>query len=104
MQDDLDAFLAEVAEVVSSNGYEVVFCSSDAEVFGLSLGRDRVAAIISYPAHDKVMRAFDNLELSRAARRAGMSAPKTVPAEDGTMTDFSLPAMVKSRLHWTPGA
>jgi predicted ATP-grasp superfamily ATP-dependent carboligase len=104
VQDDLDAFLEATEMAVTEGRYEAVLCSEDAQVFGLSLGRDRISAEIPYPPHDVVARAFDKLELCRAAQLVGMATPETVPANDHSIANAELPVIVKSRLHWTPGA
>jgi len=104
VEDDLDAFLDATETAIRVGGYEVIFCTEDAQALGLSYGRDRISATIPYPPHDVVIRAFDKLELSHAARRVGMATPRTVLADDATISATELPVLVKSRLHWTPGA
>jgi len=100
----LDAFLEATEEAVIRGRYEAVFCSEDAQALGLSFGRDRLSARVLYPAHEVVARAFDKLELSRAAHRVGMATPWTAPADDGTIAEVDLPVLVKPRLHWTPAS
>jgi predicted ATP-grasp superfamily ATP-dependent carboligase len=104
VEEDLDAFLVATERAVREGGYEVVFCTEDAQVLGLSYGRDGISAKIPYPSHDIVVRAFDKLELFRAARRVGMSAPHTTAADDEAIANVPLPVLVKARLHWTPRA
>lgn len=104
VEEDLDAFLEATERAVRQGRYEVVLCADDAQAFGLSYGRDRLSAIVPYPPHEVVMRAFDKFELFRAARRVGMPAPETTLADDRAIAEVELPVLVKSRLHWTPGA
>ena len=104
VEKDLDAFLRATQTAVREGGYEVVFCSEDAQALGLSYGRDRISAVVPYPDHDVVVRAFDKFELSLAAGRTGMASPRTVLADDDGIADVQLPVLVKSRLHWTPGS
>jgi len=104
VEDDLDAFLEATESAVRKDRYEVVFCSEDAQALGLSYGRDRISAVVPYPDHDVVVRAFDKFELSLAAERVGMATPRTVLADDDTIAEVQLPILVKSRLHWTPGS
>jgi predicted ATP-grasp superfamily ATP-dependent carboligase len=101
---DLDTFLSATEMAVRDGGYEAVFCTEDAQALGLSYGRDRISARIPYPPHEVVVRAFDKLELFLAARRVGIAAPETVLADEGAIASVKLPVLVKSRLHWTPGA
>lgn len=104
VEDGLDAFLEATQRAVVEGGYEVIFCTEDAPVLGLSFGRDRINATIPYPPHEVVVRAFDKLELTRAAREVGMATPDTFVADDRSIAEVELPVLVKSRLHWTPGA
>jgi len=104
VEEDLDAFLEATERAVNEGRYEAVFCTEDAPALGLSFGRDRISAKVPYPPHEVVLRAFDKLKLSRAARRVGMATPETIVADDESITDVALPVLVKSRLHWTPGA
>jgi hypothetical protein len=51
-----------------------------------------------------VVRAFDKLELSRGATKAGLSTPRTVLAAEEELRKIGGPVVVKARLHWTPGS
>ena len=101
---DLDAFLEATNAAVAKRGYEVVFAGGDAEILGLSLGRDRIEARVPYASHESVVRALDKLELAKAARRAGFATPETVLATEDALATTRVPIIVKPRLHWTPGA
>jgi len=103
VQHDLEAFLEAVNAAVTEKGYEVVFGAGDAEVLGLSFGRDRISVRAPYASHEAVVRAFDKLELSMAARRVGLPTPETVVATEEALASVKGPVVVKSRLHWTPG-
>jgi len=104
VEQDFDGFLDETQRAVRTGRYEAVFCSSDAEALGLSYGRERITAIVPYPPHEDVVRAIDKLELTRAADRVGLAAPRTEPATDEEIRRIQGPVLVKARLHWTPGA
>jgi predicted ATP-grasp superfamily ATP-dependent carboligase len=104
VQDDLDAFLDATERAVTEQGYEAVFCCEDAQALALSFGRDRISAVVPYPPHAVVLRGIDKLELAHAAQRVGMATPETVLADEVAISSARLPMMVKSRLHWTPGA
>lgn len=95
-----DAFLAAVAEAIEEGGYEVVFASGDREVFTLSRERARLGAAVPYPVHERVMRAFDKLELTRAALRAGLRVPRTAGVAGQRQEDLlGGPVAIKPRLH-----
>ena len=100
---DLESFLGDVSAAVASGGYEIVFGSSDAHVLALSAHRDRLATLVPYADHETVLRAFDKLDIVRAAERAGLGVPRTEPATMETLASFSFPAVVKSRLQWALG-
>ena len=104
VEEDFAGFLEATERAMRREGYEAVFCASDAEALGLSYGRDKITAIVPYPPHDNVVRAIDKLELTRAAHRVGLAAPKTVPATAEEIRQMRGPVLVKARLHWTPGA
>jgi predicted ATP-grasp superfamily ATP-dependent carboligase len=104
VEEDFDGFLEATERAIRREGYEAVFCSSDAEALGLSYGRKKITAIVPYPPHENVVRAIDKLELTRAAHRVGLAAPDTVPATDEEIRRIGGPVLVKARLHWTPGA
>ncbi len=100
---DLDGFLEATNAAVIRRAFTVVFGAGDAEVIALSAGRDRIEGRVPYPPHDVVLRAFDKYELSLAARRAGLAAPRTVVATEEALASINGPIVVKSRLHWRPG-
>jgi predicted ATP-grasp superfamily ATP-dependent carboligase len=89
---------------ISSRSYAAVLPSSDAETFALSALRDRLPIALPYPSHDAVRRAFDKLELTRAAASAGIATPWTAPATEAALGAVDGPVVVKVRFHWTPGS
>jgi len=99
----LSAFLNAVQAAVSTIGYEIILPGGDAETLALSSVRDSIDAVVPYPQHEDVVRAFDKLELARGAQRAGLRTPHTVVATDEALAKTALPIVVKSRLHWSPG-
>ena len=104
VEDGLDAFLEATEAAVVARRYEAIFCSEDAQTLGLSFGRERLSATVPYPPHERVIKAFDKLELARAAERVGMATPRTTDADDDAVDRVELPVLVKPRLHWTPGS
>lgn len=100
----LDAFVGAVAAAVEQQKYDVVFGGDDVEVLALSAARDRISASVPYAPHDAVVRSIDKLELTAAARAAGLAVPATVDATPEAVAATDLPVFVKARLHWTPGA
>jgi predicted ATP-grasp superfamily ATP-dependent carboligase len=95
-EDGLEAFAAGVRRAVESGGYELVFASSDVDVLALSAVREQVGAAVPYPEHTALHRAMDKLELTAAARRAGLAVPRTVVDEGD---ELELPVVVKERVH-----
>ena len=103
-QAGLDAFAVAVQQAVADGGYDVVFGGDDVEVLALSAVRDRIRATVPYVEHAALVRAIDKLELVRAAEAVGLAAPRTVAASATAAPGLPLPALVKARLHWWPGA
>jgi len=95
--------MAQTNAAISSGNYDIVFGGGDAEVLALSYGRDSLDALVPYPPHDRLTRAFDKLDLVHAARRAGIPTPMTLEATPDTLAAFDLPMVVKARTHWRPG-
>lgn len=98
---DLDGFVAAVNRAIAEVGYDLVFGARDVEVLALSSRRDEIGAHVPHPPHEHVTRALDKYELAGAARRAGVTAPATVPAGARALEESSYPVMVKARLHAT---
>lgn len=96
---DLDGFVEAVNAAISTVGYELVFGARDVEVLALSARREEIDADVPYPAHDRLLRALDKLELGEAARSAGIAVPETVPATDDAIARVDRPTIVKARLH-----
>ena len=98
-----EAFVEAIATAVRSHDYDVVFGADDIEVVALSVGREEVPCVVPYAGHDRVVLALDKLELTRAARRAGLASPDTRPADEEGLAALTGPVMVKAALHWEPG-
>jgi predicted ATP-grasp superfamily ATP-dependent carboligase len=95
-----DRFVSDIAAAVAEGGYEIVFCSYDVGLLTLSRRREEIApAVWPYPEQEAVERAFDKLELARAARAAGLGSPATEPADEGALARWSGPVVVKARRH-----
>ena len=89
-EDGQDGFVDAVRKAVEAGGYEVVFGAGDGEVLALSAGRNQIGAIFPCGPHEDVVRAFDKVELSAAAARAGLSVPGRASPDDA-------PVVVKPR-------
>ncbi len=100
----LDEFAAAVASAVRVGSYDLAFGADDVEMLALSAVRERVPCLVPHAAHEAVVRSVDKLELARASEHAGVGTPRTVAATPLAVAETPLPVMVKSRLHWTPGA
>ena len=101
-EDGVEPWLDAVVSAVRSGGYDVVFPADDIELLALSAHRDRVPALVPYPAHDAVLAAVDKLTLTRAAERVGLGTPRTLAATDEEVARSTEPVVVKARLHWAP--
>jgi len=95
-----DCFLEAVARAVIATGAEVVFASSDLELLALTRGRDRVPAVVPYPAYEHVRVALDKLALTAAAQRAGLHVPRTERLDAGGLQAVpGSEVVIKQRLH-----
>ncbi len=98
--EDEDGFVADVARAVSERGYDIVFCSYEGGLLTLSRRREEIApAVWPYPPYEVVRRTFDKLDLFGAATAAGVLTPYTVPADEGSLAQWSGPVVVKARNH-----
>jgi predicted ATP-grasp superfamily ATP-dependent carboligase len=68
-------FVEAVARVVQERRYELVFPSSDGEVFALSQGRDQLGGALPYAPHETVLAAIGKQGLMSAAARVGLRVP-----------------------------
>lgn len=78
VQSDLETFLEAINAGTTKTGYEVVFGTGDAEILGLSPDRYRISVVAPCASHEVVICTFDKIELLIAARRVGLSIPRTV--------------------------
>jgi predicted ATP-grasp superfamily ATP-dependent carboligase len=99
-EDGEDEFVADIAAAVAAGGYDIVFCSYDVGLVTLSRRREEIGpAVWPYAPYESVRRAFDKLELARAAQRAGLRAPRTELASAAAVAAWRGPAVVKARSH-----
>lgn len=89
-EEDEAGFVEAVRKAVAAGGYDLVFGAGDGEVLALSAGRDELGTMFPYGPHEGVVRAFDKVELSAAARRAGLGVPEEADAADA-------PVVIKPR-------
>jgi predicted ATP-grasp superfamily ATP-dependent carboligase len=94
---DPDGFVEATAQAVRERGYGIVFGARDVDVLALSARRDEIPALVPYPPHERVLRAFDKQRLHAAAERVGVPVPWTAQAVDGSSTKE--PVIVKARAH-----
>ncbi len=98
--EDEDRFVADTAAAVADGGYDVVFCSYDSGLLTLSRRREEIGpAVWPYAPHAVVERAFDKLELCRAAQDAGLHTPRTERASAQALDAWRGPVVVKARVH-----
>ena len=102
LSEGLGEFVIAVNEAIQDNGYEVVFGAGDAEVFALSYLRDEIRTTVPYAPHERLMHAFDKLDLTDAATNVGLDTPRTVAASEAALASFPPRCIIKSRLHWHP--
>jgi predicted ATP-grasp superfamily ATP-dependent carboligase len=100
---DFDGFVADINRAIDTGGYEILFTSGDAESMAISYARASLRATVPYAPHHVLQRAFDKLEMLRAAKAAGVPVPRTVEASEQALLGFSGGIVIKSRLHWEPG-
>jgi hypothetical protein len=60
--------------------------------------RDRIPALVPYPAHDIVLSSFDKLNLAQAATAAGISTPAPMTAVNPALSPTGK-VIVKARFH-----
>jgi predicted ATP-grasp superfamily ATP-dependent carboligase len=99
------AILAAANRAIAEGGYEVVFSCDDSTVFGLSLLRDQLDAMVPYGDHSSLVRSSDKLQLIREAERCGLAVPRTEPAGELELESFgaNTPVVVKPRLTFLDG-
>lgn len=102
--DGAQALIEGAARAVAEGRYEVIFSSDDEGVLLLSEHRDALGAAVGYADHSVVARAFDKLELTRAAEAAGLGVPRTEPATEQALASWRGPAVVKPRLTFAAGS
>lgn len=96
-------FIAGVNEAATSGSYDVVFGGGDDWMAALSTYQSSIAARIAHPEAAVVHAALDKMDLTKRARKAGLSAPHTETATDQTMDAWDGPVVVKCRAHWSDG-
>lgn len=97
-----DRFLDAVAAAAKASRAEVVIPTDDADTIALSLGRDRISAIVPFAPHDALTRVVDKLSLMEAARSAGLAETETLPADESNLRRAVFPVVIKPRFHWLP--
>ena len=98
-----EGFIEGVRGTIALGGYDLVFGGSDDWMAALAMYRDRVPAVIGHPDAAMVMTALDKIELAERANGSGLTAPRTVVADDAALADWTGPVVVKCRAHWQPG-
>lgn len=99
---DARTFVAGVQQAVQQEGYDVVFGGGDDWMAALALHHAEIPAVVAHPPTEVVADALDKVGLARRAAQAGLLAPRTEPATDGSMASWSGPVVVKCRAHWHP--
>lgn len=100
---DAEGFVTGVRRAVEEGGYDVVIGGADDWMAALATYQPRVPARIPHPPADVVSAALDKAELATRAAEVGLSAPRTLAANDGAVAGWTGPVVVKCRAHWRPG-
>jgi predicted ATP-grasp superfamily ATP-dependent carboligase len=79
--ESVEEFIEATGDAVVAGGYEVVFGGNDADVLALSKHRAELGASVPHPAHERVLRAFDKLDLASAARHVGLETPRILSGQ-----------------------
>lgn len=87
-----ETFVDAVAAAATAGGFDVVLPAGDAEAVAVSAGRERIPALVPYPAHEIVVRAFDKVAVAERARACGLRVPRLADPDE-------LPVIVKARSH-----
>jgi predicted ATP-grasp superfamily ATP-dependent carboligase len=95
--------VATVNSAVAHGGYEVVFSLDDVGVMALSRRRDELDAVFPYGSHAGVEQATDKRELTRQARLAGLSTPRTLAELEAASVEPDK-IVVKPRLTFSQSA
>jgi predicted ATP-grasp superfamily ATP-dependent carboligase len=103
-EEALGLFLSDVAAACRAGGYDMVFAADDIETLALSAGREVLPVAVPLAPHQQVLRSIDKLSLTAAASGVGLAVPETTRPGDEPWGSLRYPLVVKSRLHWTPGA
>jgi predicted ATP-grasp superfamily ATP-dependent carboligase len=101
--DDFAEFERSLGNEIRMGGYDVVLAGGDAEVLALSALAERLPVAVPYPPLGATIHAFDKWTLTREAQSVGLGVPATLCANDISKDALRFPAVVKSRLHWSPG-
>lgn len=96
-------FVEGVRAAVRTGAYDVVLGGGDDWMAALSAYRHEVPTTVAHPDFAAVQRALDKVHLADAAHEVGLGTPRTVPATDEELQDWSGPVVVKCRAHWVPG-
>ncbi|WP_026553490.1 hypothetical protein [Arthrobacter sp. H20] len=97
------AFIEGVRLAVALGSYDVVFGGGDDWMAALATYRDDIPTRVAHPPAGVVDAALNKVDLSDRARRAGLAAPRTVPATDQAVSEWEGPVVVKCLSHWSPG-
>lgn len=100
---DLEGFVSGVVAALADGAYDVVFGGGDDWIAALVEHRSQFTAKVGHPDAAAVRQGLDKLALARAADIAGLSSPRTVPAEPDALDSWVGPVIVKCRSHWQPG-
>ncbi len=98
----IDDFVKAINSAVAAKRYDIVFCTGDAELLALAYSKDKIDAIVPYPAYDTVKRALDKLDLAVTAEKIGLGTPRTVEATNDAIMNCEWPVVIKAQFHWLP--
>lgn len=98
-----DAFEEHLHRAVSAHRADVVAAAGDDWMLALAAAADAVGARVAHAPLATLLRAVDKRSLNDAALAAGLAAPRTAGGSPDDVGRWDGPAVVKPRLHWSPG-
>ena len=100
---DGDGFDDRVRRAVDGASAEVVVAAGDDWMLALAAAGPSLGARVAHASLATLLRAVDKRSLTDAALEGGLAAPRTSTASEEAVSRWAGPAVVKPRLHWSPG-
>ena len=97
------AFEGSLRAAVDDHAADVVVAAGDDWMLALAAAAPTLPSRVAHAPLSTLLRAVDKRSLTDAALAAGLAAPRTVSATAAGVASWEGPAVVKPRLHWSPG-